>query len=65
MPPELLQGKKITIRFDRNDTTNIIVYYKNQRIGKARRLNLVENSKIKRGARLWGLGSHRRNALKK
>ena len=43
-----LQGKTITIRFDRNRPDSIIVYYKDQRIGDARRLNLVANSKIKR-----------------
>ncbi len=50
-PSANLQGKKITIRFDRSDPAGIIAYYKNQRIGKARKLNLIANSKIKRGAR--------------
>lgn len=50
-PSANLQNKKITIRFERSDPADIIVYYKNQRIGKARRLNLIANSKIKRGAR--------------
>ena len=47
-PSADLRGKKITIRFDRSKTDNIIVYYKNQRIGRAARLNLIANSKIKR-----------------
>lgn len=47
-PTADLQGKKITIRFDRSKAGGIIVYYKNQRIGKARRLDLIANSKIKR-----------------
>lgn len=50
-PSANLQGKKITIRFDRNDPQNIVVYYQDKRIGKARRLNLIANSKFKRGKR--------------
>jgi transposase InsO family protein len=46
--PSDLRGKKITIRFDRNKTSKIIVYYKNNRIGQARELNLIANSKLKR-----------------
>jgi putative transposase len=47
-PSADLQGKTITIRFDRSQSERIIVYYKHQRIGAARRLNLVANSKITR-----------------
>jgi putative transposase len=47
-PPADLQGKKITIRFDRSNAGRIIIYYKNQRIGAARHLDLIANSKIKR-----------------
>lgn len=47
-PDADLRDKQITIRFDRNKLDKIIVYYKNHRIGKAQRLNLVANSKIKR-----------------
>jgi putative transposase len=47
-PSADLQGKTITIRFDRSQSERIIVYYKHQRIGAARRLNLVANSKIRR-----------------
>ena len=43
-----LQNKKITIRFERSNPADIIVYYKDQRIGPARRLDLIANSKIKR-----------------
>lgn len=47
-PCTYLQGKKITIRFERSNPADIIVYYKDQRIGPARRLDLIANSKIKR-----------------
>ncbi len=47
--PAYLSSKSITIRFDRNKLDNIIVYYKNQRMGKAQKLDLVANSKIRRG----------------
>lgn len=46
-----LRNKTITIRFDRNRLDRIIVYYNIQRIGIAEKLNLVANSKIKRGVR--------------
>jgi putative transposase len=46
-----LRNKSITIRFDRNRLDRIIVYYKTQRIGLAEKLNLVANSKIKRGVK--------------
>jgi len=45
-PNANLQNRTITIRFDRNKMDKIIVYYKNNRIGKAQKLNLVVNSKI-------------------
>lgn len=48
-PTAGLRNKTISIRFDRNKTDNPIVYYKNHRIGKARKLDLVANSKIRRG----------------
>lgn len=47
-PDADLRGKKITIRFDRNRTDKVMVYYKNHRIGPAQKLNLVANSRIKR-----------------
>jgi hypothetical protein len=49
--PADLRNKKITILFDRNRLDNIIVYYKNHRIGKAEKLNLVANAKRKRGGK--------------
>ena len=50
-PEANLQNKTITIRFDRNRPDRIIVYYKTHRIGKAQKLDLIANSKIKRGVR--------------
>ncbi len=47
--PAHLSSKTITIRYNRNKMDEIIVYYKNQRIGKAVPLDLVANSRIKRG----------------
>lgn len=47
-PDADLRSKKITIRFDRSRLDNIVVYYKNNRIGKAKRLNLVANGKLRR-----------------
>lgn len=49
--PADLRAKTITIRFDRSRLDRIIVYYKNHRIGPAQKLDLVANSKIKRGGR--------------
>lgn len=49
--PADLRSKTITIRFDRNRTDRVIVYYKNNRMGEARRLDLVANSKLKRGGK--------------
>ena len=49
--PSDLRNKTIIIRFDRNKKGKIIVYYKEHRIGKAIALDLVANSKIRRGGR--------------
>lgn len=45
-PNANLQNRTITIRFDRSKLDKIIVYYKNNRIGRAQKLDLVVNSKI-------------------
>ncbi len=50
-PSADLRSKSINIRYDRNREGTVIVYYKGQRIGPATRLNLVANSKIKRGGK--------------
>ncbi len=51
-PSADLRNKKINIRYERNKLDKVIVYYKNHRIGKAREVDLILNSKIKRGGRL-------------
>ena len=48
--PADLRNKTITIRFNRNNPDNIIVYYKSIRMGTAHKVNFIENSKIKREA---------------
>jgi transposase InsO family protein len=47
-PTADLRNKTITIRFDRNKLDKVIVYYKNHRIGRAKELDLIANSKISR-----------------
>ncbi|NNL43215.1 MAG: DDE-type integrase/transposase/recombinase [Desulfobacterales bacterium] len=49
--PAHLGSKTITIRFDRNRLDKVIVYYKTHRIGLAQKLDLVANSRIRRGAK--------------
>lgn len=44
--PAYLPDKTITIRFDRTNLTFIIVYHKDQRIGKAKLLDQIANGKI-------------------
>ena len=47
--PVNLAGKKVQIRYDRNDSDSpVIVYYKNQRMGEARLLDAVANGLIKK-----------------
>ncbi len=48
-PDADLRNRQITIRFDRNRTDKVIVYYKDHRIGEAQRLDPVANSRIIRG----------------
>ncbi len=47
-PDADLRNKKITIRFDRNKLDRVIVYYKTNRIGDAKPLDLIANAKIRR-----------------
>jgi putative transposase len=49
--PADFRDKTIDIRFDRNDLSKIIVYYKNNRIGEAKQVDLVANAELKRGGR--------------
>ncbi len=47
--PAYLAGKDITIRFDReNPQQNLIVYYKDKRVGKAKKLDLIANGLLRR-----------------
>jgi transposase InsO family protein len=48
-PDADLRNRQITIRFDRNRTDKVIVYYKDHRIGEAQMLDPVANSRIIRG----------------
>ena len=55
--PVDLRNKQITIRFDRNqsdrmDSTSsprVVIYYKNQRMGEAKPVNLIANGLLRRG----------------
>lgn len=47
-PDADLKNKEITIRFDRQKLDRVVVYYKSNRIGEAKPLDLIANSKIKR-----------------
>ncbi len=49
--PADLRDKTITIRFDRSAFDRVIVYYKTHRMGSARELDLIANSKIRRGVK--------------
>lgn len=49
--PADLRDKKITIRFDRTDPRHVIVFYKNQRMGEAKKLDLIANGQLKRCSR--------------
>ncbi len=48
--PADLRDRTVAVRFDRVRLDRIIIYYKSHRIGAAHKLNLVANSKIRRGA---------------
>lgn len=47
-PPCDLRAKEINIRFDRSKKDKVIVYYKNQKVGQARLLDMIANGKLKR-----------------
>ena len=47
--PVDLREKTISIRFDRSNPGPVIVYYKNQRMGEALKLDLYANALLKRG----------------
>jgi len=46
--PVDLRSRKITIRYERGVCNHIIVYYKEQRMGEARPLDLIANSNMRR-----------------
>lgn len=46
--PADLRRKQIAIRFDRARPVRIVVYYKNQRIGEAKTLDLIANGLLRR-----------------
>jgi len=52
--PADLRDKTVTIRFDRVNPDRIIVFYKNQRSGQARLLDLIANGLIKRSRKPQG-----------
>jgi transposase InsO family protein len=58
-PPADLRNKRITIRFDRNSPDRVLVYFKDHRIGEAKTLNLVANSRLKRSTGPSGKGGSR------
>lgn len=39
------RGKKIVLRYERKNTRRVIVYYKDQRMGEAREVDLIANSR--------------------
>lgn len=46
--PVDLRDKEITVRFDRNKYDRIVIYYKNQRMGEAKKLDLIANGLLRR-----------------
>lgn len=51
--PADLRDKKIQARYDRNKSDNekVIVYYKDQRLGEAKKLDLISNGMLRRGGK--------------
>lgn len=49
--PVDLRDRNITIRYDRHNPQRIVVYYKNERAGVAKPLDLIANGLLKRGGR--------------
>jgi len=46
--PVDLRDKEIMIRFDRNRKNRVVIYYKSQRMGEAKKLDLIQNGMIRR-----------------
>ena len=49
--PVDLAGKEITVRYERHKQTDIVVYYKGERMGTAKPLDAVANGLLRRGGR--------------
>jgi len=49
--PVDLRDRNISIRYDRHNPERIVVYYKNERTGVAKPLDLIANGLLKRGGR--------------
>lgn len=47
--PADLRDRTIQIRYDRHNPSSIVVYYKDQRIGEAKPLDLIANGLLRRG----------------
>jgi putative transposase len=47
--PVDLRDKSIVIRYDRSKKDRIVIYYKNQRMGEAKPLDLISNGLLRRG----------------
>jgi transposase InsO family protein len=46
--PVDLREKEITIRYDRGKTERVVIYYKNERMGEAKPVNLIANGLLRR-----------------
>lgn len=46
--PADLRDKNVFIRFDRHNPTRVVIFYKNNRIGEAKKLDLIANGLIRR-----------------
>lgn len=46
--PVDLREKRVTIRYERNKDSRVVVYYKHQRMGKAQALDLIANGRLRR-----------------
>jgi hypothetical protein len=46
--PVDLRDKTITIRYERSSCNRLVIYYKEKRMGEAKKLNLISNGKLRR-----------------
>lgn len=47
--PVDLRGKEVTIRYDRTTCSRLILFYREQRMGEAKPLDLIANGQLRRG----------------